>query len=415
MRAFILTIISVMLLADAAWWVAAHRMLRDVPRRRLWRAGLAIFMTACMSGLLLIILSRASWSMRDALGAPVIAALFIWHFIALPVATLMAGGLGLVKLVRRWSAVKPVGEEKTSIQRPEATNTPVLSRRALFGAAFASTPPLFTAIGTFKAMDQLDEFRIRRLTIPLNGLPRDLDGLTIAHVSDVHVGSFTRGKTPQKIAEATNNLRADLVLQTGDLINRAIADLPGALDMARRFAGRYGHFIVQGNHDLMEDRREFDRQVVASGLPLLNNASADLLVRGVPVQILGLAWGFPRAFPGTAGSPGRAASDDAITASMRQLLLQRRVGSFPILLAHHPHAFDPAVDAGVPLVLAGHTHGGQLHLSPNIGFGPAMYRYWSGLYRRVDSALVVSNGVGNWFPLRINAPAEIVHITLRRA
>jgi predicted MPP superfamily phosphohydrolase len=50
-----------------------------------------------------------------------------------------------------------------------------------------------------------------------------------------------------------------------------------------------------------------------------------------------------------------------------------------------------------------------------MGFGPAMFRYWSGLYRKNDRRLVVSNGVGNWFPLRTRAPAEIVHLTLRRA
>jgi uncharacterized protein len=53
-------------------------------------------------------------------------------------------------------------------------------------------------------------------------------------------------------------------------------------------------------------------------------------------------------------------------------------------------------------------------LSPRTGFGPWMYRYWSGVYRKDNSSLVVSNGVGNWFPLRINAPAEIIHLTLKR-
>jgi len=49
------------------------------------------------------------------------------------------------------------------------------------------------------------------------------------------------------------------------------------------------------------------------------------------------------------------------------------------------------------------------------GFGPALFRYWSGLYTRGGAQMIVSNGVGNWFPLRINAPAEIIHLTLRRA
>jgi hypothetical protein len=82
------------------------------------------------------------------------------------------------------------------------------------------------------------------------------------------------------------------------------------------------------------------------------------------------------------------------------------------LLAHHPHAWDVAAENGVPLVLSGHTHGGQIMLTKRIGAGPLRFRYWSGLYEKPGSRLIVSNGVGDWFPLRVNAPAEIVHITM---
>jgi predicted MPP superfamily phosphohydrolase len=102
-----------------------------------------------------------------------------------------------------------------------------------------------------------------------------------------------------------------------------------------------------------------------------------------------------------------------IDSSMAKLGTMINPDALPILLAHHPHAFDRAADYGIPLTLAGHTHGGQLNLTDEIGVGKAMFKYVSGLYRQRDSALVVSNGVGNWFPIRINAPAELVHITLR--
>jgi predicted MPP superfamily phosphohydrolase len=137
------------------------------------------------------------------------------------------------------------------------------------------------------------------------------------------------------------------------------------------------------------------------------NDTAIVPVRDVPVQVLGLRWGAKQGDPKAMSSRG----DLAIAASMKELLSQRQADAFPILLAHHPHAFDYAED--IPLTLSGHTHGGQLMLTKEIGFGPALFRYWSGLYRKADRALVVSNGVGNWFPLRVQAPAEIVHITLR--
>jgi predicted MPP superfamily phosphohydrolase len=99
---------------------------------------------------------------------------------------------------------------------------------------------------------------------------------------------------------------------------------------------------------------------------------------------------------------------------MANLLGKGRPDAFRILLAHHPHAFDPAADMGIPLTLSGHTHGGQIMLTPNWGAG-RVFKYWSGLYEKDRAKLVVSNGVGNWFPLRIGAPAEIVHLTLRQA
>ena len=87
--------------------------------------------------------------------------------------------------------------------------------------------------------------------------------------------------------------------------------------------------------------------------------------------------------------------------------------SFPILLGHHPHTFDAAIKADLPLTLTGHTHGGQCMLDRQHVLGPALFRYWSGLYTRGCSQMIVSNGVGNWLPVRINAPAEVVHLTLR--
>jgi hypothetical protein len=97
---------------------------------------------------------------------------------------------------------------------------------------------------------------------------------------------------------------------------------------------------------------------------------------------------------------------------MKALLEKRDPSAWPVLLAHHPHAWDFAGD--IPLTLSGHTHGGQLMLNEALGAGPVMFQYWSGIYRKNDRALAVSNGVGNWFPIRTAAPAEILHITLKR-
>ena len=168
--------------------------------------------------------------------------------------------------------------------------------------------------------------------------------------------------------------------------------------MVKRLEAKYGVFLCEGNHDLFEDAGAFRERTAAAGLRLLVNDTALVPIRGVMVQVLGLRWGSGDTDPRAMSNRG----DPAIAGSMKELLLQKRPGAFSILLAHHPHAFDYA--EGIPLTLSGHTHGGQMMLTKGIGFGPAMFRYWSGLYQEAERVLVVSNGVGNWFPLRCRRP-----------
>jgi predicted MPP superfamily phosphohydrolase len=261
----------------------------------------------------------------------------------------------------------------------------------------------------------LEQFRVRRFTLRLPALPRALDGLTIAQVSDMHVGPWTNGRVLRRMVESTNALHADLVLLTGDLIHYELADLPEAIALVKAMEGRYGAWMIEGNHDLFENSGEFERRVKASGVPLLLDESVVVDVHGTPIQLFGLSW----IGAGNAESPGDTGNesqrDRCGALQLHRLMKQRRPDAFPILLAHHPHAFDAAVEAALPLTLAGHTHGGQWMLSSRHGAGPVLFRYWSGLYKRAGSQLIVSNGVGNVLPLRINAPAEIVHLTLRCA
>ena len=378
-----------MVLLDVVWWIALARLIN----RQVGRVLVSVFMFAMMLGLILVIaarMSRADWDRFIPKFA--ISAIFIWHFI----------GLGLLSLIGL--ALVPVVLARTIARHRKTGNAPVdWGRREFLRFAGAMLPPVFTFSLTGVAMAQLNDVRVRRFMLPIAGLPRDLDGMTIAQVSDIHVGRFTKGEVLQKTVRLVNEMRADLVLLTGDLINDALGDLNTGLELTRRMEARFGLAIIEGNHDLIENPAEFETRVKASGIPFLLDESMIVDVRGFPVQLLGLSWTRVR-------GEGR---DVAIASSVRKLLEQRVADAFPILMAHHPHAFDAAAEAGLPLTLSGHTHGGQLMLNEQLGFGPALFRYWSGLYNRGRSKLIVSNGVGNWFPLRINAPAEIVHLTLR--
>jgi hypothetical protein len=279
------------------------------------------------------------------------------------------------------------------------------TRREFIGACAALAPPLFTVGLTGVALAQLNRLRVRCFTLSIPTLPRALDGITLAHVTDIHVSGLTSARVLREMINTTNALRADLVLMTGDLIDYHLADLSEGIALVKVMEGRYGLWTIEGNHDLAVDGGEFERRVKAAGVPFLLDESAVAHVRGYPVQIFGLRW-----------MDGGGGQRDRVTAlQVHHVLKQRQPDAFPILLAHHPHAFDAAVKADLPLTLAGHTHGGEIMFDSQHGAGSAFFRYWSGLYARGRSQLIVSNGIGNWLPIQINAPAEIVHLTLRCA
>ena len=393
---FVLVLIGTMVGLDLLWWAASARVAKPI----FARIAVAIFALAQLTGLIWLLAQRFARAESTALFSKfALTNVFIWHMILLPLLLLLAiallpilAMLALVRSARRLGNPAP------------ADASGALSRRQFLGVALAAAPPLFNLSLATIAMRQLEQFRVRRFVLPIAGLPSDLHGLTITQISDLHVGRFTSGRVLRDVVRVVNELRADLVLLTGDLINDALIDLDRGLDLVRSMQARYGVYLIEGNHDLIESGPEFERRVKNSGIPFLLDESIVIKIRGVPLQLFGLSW-----------TRARENRDAAIAAAVNHLLNQRQPESFPILLAHHPHAFDAAAAASVPLTLAGHTHGGQLMLNDQYGFGPALFRYWSGLYSKGASKLVVSNGVGNWFPLRVRAPAELLHLTLLRS
>ena len=364
------------------------------------RWTLGIFGALQAAGLTMILFSRGGAGFEEVLPRPLHSMILAWHVvILLPwlawriVHAIIATVGKIARLVRRVRVVR--AEQHVA---PVVMNSgPAVTRREFLGAAAALTPPMLTLAAAGIGEAQLDGFRIRRIEVPVPDLPPALEGMSIAHISDFHVGRFTRGRVLERIVEETNRLDADVVALTGDFINHSLRDLPAALDIVRALRARHIVGACEGNHDLIEDARIFRREAERGGMPLLRGESATADIRGQRVQLLGLPW-----------NHSVAGMRDSVAA----LLARRDPGAWPLLLAHHPHAWDFA--EGIPLTLSGHTHGGQLMLTGRLGAGSLLYRYWSGLYSRRSGALVVSNGVGNWFPVRIQAPAEILHLTLRR-
>jgi len=392
-RRFFLITFGLVFVSNFGCWFAGNSLLDRLAAPEIGHWLLGIFVLLQVIGLAAMLVARAlGFQPGTGMALPLLVLVMIWNLLlALP--TAMASWLWLT--IWWVASAGGTGADSTSPGREIG----LLAVAAPFVAAF---------LATALAVWQLQRFRVRRLTLEIPNLPPALQGFTIAHLSDLHIGLLTRGRVLEDLVMATNLLTPDLILLTGDLINFSLEDLPRGLEILHQMKSRYGLYLCEGNHDLIQSRSEFEAATKASGLSLLLNEGATISVHGHAVRILGLRWG--EGMEGAEKTAGAAPVD-----VLSRLLAEGQPGAFTILLAHHPQVFDAAARAGIPLTLAGHTHGGQLMLTPGIGFGPWLYRYWSGLYRRGASQLVVSNGAGNWFPLRLGAPAEIIHLTLESA
>jgi len=412
---FIVIIISSCLLGDLLIWYTGASRLRRQKSSGWVRMAFHLFMLMEFAALAGIVFGRGSGiNMDHYLPRFALILVYIWHLLVLPAALALTFASGAMRVLRKGMALL-LRPAEPAVFSPMLMQGKPIGRREFLGTAMVLATPLLTLGLGAAGASQLSRFRIRRLTLRLPQLPPGLEGLTIVHLTDTHVGRFTHGPVLDRVAQATNELKPDLVVFTGDLINDSLEWLPEATRMLEAVEAPL--FLCEGNHDLFIDAPRFRKAMKeARGVTALFNESVVLEIRGEPVQILGLRWGGPP------GWKGPRHDERGIAASAQELLEQRDPVAFPILLAHHPHAWDYA--PGIPLTLAGHTHGGQFMINERMGLGPAMFRYWSGLYTRtqavpaavdrVQEELVVSNGSGNWFPLRIEAPAEIIHLTLTR-
>ena len=230
--------------------------------------------------------------------------------------------------------------------------------------------------------------RMRILDVPLDGLPAELDGLRIAHLSDFHLGPPSRGSVAVRRAAAwVRERRPDLVVATGDLLSHP----RGRTRLDETLRG-LDAFAVLGNHDVAVTRDPFSRPAELGGLAatLLLDEARIVERRGMRIQIAGTR---PRP-----RGPVPAADGDA---------------GLRVLLSHYPRLIAP----GYQLVLSGHMHAGQIVLpvpGGKIRLAHLRAKLAQGLYRRHGVVLHVSPGLGTTLlPLRFFARPEVTELVLR--
>lgn len=252
--------------------------------------------------------------------------------------------------------------------------------------------------------------QVTKVDIHIRELPENLEGFTICHLSDTHTGGY--GRAERVLERMLGAIRADICVITGDLL-RTRAGVGTLQRMLTSWKSRLGTFAVLGNGDykLRIPVPELDAQFAESGIRLLLNDHVDFSSDGVDMCVIGV-------------SDPYLGLDDLGTA-----MAGVPKGGFKLLLAHSPDILMKIGDEPVDLILAGHTHGGQvrvpfmgalwLHCRYHLGisdgcFGPeALSRL---LGRDVHGTqMYVSRGIGgSGIRARFMCPPELVLVTLRR-
>lgn len=233
----------------------------------------------------------------------------------------------------------------------------------------------------------------KQLAIP--NLPQALDGLRIAHLSDLHVSGRIGPEYYAAVVERVNQWHPDIIAITGDIVeNEPSIELTARV--LSELKAEHGVFFVLGNHDKKTDHERIRKSMVSAGLVDMGGVSQEVPFRGEKILIAGneLPW-----FPIKQENPAERAT-------------------FRLLLAHGPDQFKWAKERGFHLMLAGHNHGGQICF-PVVGavVAPSITgtRFAGGLFRQGNTLLHVSRGTGSLSPIRWNCPPEIALLTLRTA
>ena len=231
------------------------------------------------------------------------------------------------------------------------------------------------------------------IPVEIAGLPAQFDGLRIAQITDVHFGSFLAQEGMERLIDLANSLRPDLIVLTGDYVNRWVSETRLAIPMLGKLEAPLGVYAVLGNHDHYAGAKETTDLLSRHSIKLLDHDSEPIISGNSRLWLLG--------------------SGDFVRD--RQYDLNERLARVPadearIVLAHNPDSADLPREHRVDLMLSGHTHGGQIRTKSMGALILPVYNrnYDQGLFRVGDMQLFVSRGLGMvGLPFRVNCPPQL--------
>jgi predicted MPP superfamily phosphohydrolase len=266
------------------------------------------------------------------------------------------------------------------------------------GGVMALTPTI-TLIGFFMARRVA---RVVDVEVPLANLPAQLEGFTIAQISDIHVGPTIKRNFVEAIVDRVNRLGADMVAITGDVVDGSVRDLAHDTEPLARLESRHGTYVVTGNHEYYSGAHAWIRELRRLGTRVLLNEHVVLDHDGAKLTVAGVTDYSAHHFDPSHKSDPYAAVAGAPPNALK------------ILLAHQPRSASVAADAGYDLQLSGHTHGGQFW--PWNFFVRLQQPFTAGLNRLGRMWIYINRGAGYWGPpMRFGVPSEITLLRLVRS
>jgi predicted MPP superfamily phosphohydrolase len=278
------------------------------------------------------------------------------------------------------------------------------TRRRLLSAAGNAVFAAPAAVLGYGIFIERNDLRTREIDVPVPDLPSDLEGLRIVQISDIHISPFLSERQFARVIDSANELRAHVAAVTGDLITDPGDPIDAALRQLARLKTDAGAFGCMGNHDSYAGVTGYIQKSAARfGMPFLRNSSQALTFGSATLNFAGQDY-------------QRKSKKDNYLAGAERLI---RPGAVNILLQHNPDVFPTAARQGYNLLLAGHTHGGQVTveildrtITPAYFFTPYIY----GLYRIGGASAYVTRGIGTiGIPARLGAPPELSLLRLRKA
>jgi predicted MPP superfamily phosphohydrolase len=238
------------------------------------------------------------------------------------------------------------------------------ARRRFITGSLGLALPAFYGVSAYGLSSGLDNLEISpQLPIAIPDLPSALDGFRIIQISDIHVGPYLRKRELEEIVVRVNALRPDVVVITGDLIDRDLGFLPETVSALRSLHSTFGTFMVLGNHDVAADptntgtRHRAGEHIAKAmstvGIQTLRDQVAMVGEAHDQIALMGLDWIDPRR------GPSYLYYDSPRTIrALKTMHHNIAPKTSKILLAHHPETFTDAIPFQIGLTLAGHTHGG---------------------------------------------------------